>query len=202
MADDEDMDLEYEATYVPGPDGSEDLDQYQPGGYHPVVIGDLIENRYEIVHKLGAGAFATVWLARDPKENYYVALKIVQADASDDSNELRMHQHLQQTESTKPHVAALLNHLFIEGPNGHHLVLVFEVSGPSIASLRHHWQRRKIRPDVVRHIARQTAQGLKEIHDVDIVYGDLSAGNVLLGIKSIDMLSIDELYQKIWPPRS
>ena len=202
MADEEDSNLEYEAIYVPGPDGIEDLDQYQSGGYHPVVIGDLVASRYRIVHKLGSGAFAIVWLARDVKEDIYVALKIIQAGASDDSNELRIHQYLQQIGSTRAHVAALLDHCFVEGPNGRHLVLAFEVSGPSIASLRYHWQRRKVRPDVVRRIAQQTAQGLKEIHATGIVYGDLSAGNVLLGIKSIDALSIDQVYERFGHPEA
>ena len=116
MAEDEDKDIGYEAIYVPGPDGSEDLDQYQPGGYHPITIGDILAGRYEIVHKLGSGAFATVWLAKDATENHYVALKIAQADASEDSNELRMHQHLQTARSTSLCVTPLLNHFFIEGP--------------------------------------------------------------------------------------
>ena len=202
MVEDEDMDIGYEAIYVPGPDGSEDLDQYELGGYHPIRLGDILASRFEIVHKLGAGAFATVWLARDARENRYVALKIAQADASEESNELRMHRHLQTAQSTRLCVAALLNHFFIEGPNGRHLVLVFEVSGPSIASLRHHWQRRKIRPDVVRRIARQTAEGLKEIHAAGIVYGDMSAGNVLLGMESIDALSIDQIYERFGRPEA
>lgn len=45
---------------------AEPLYRYKLGGYHPVHIGDLIGNgRYEIVHKLGWGAYSTVWAARD-----------------------------------------------------------------------------------------------------------------------------------------
>lgn len=44
----------------------EDLEDYRPGGYHPVNIGDdFNEGRYMIVRKLGWGHFSTVWLARD-----------------------------------------------------------------------------------------------------------------------------------------
>lgn len=39
---------------------------YQPGGYHPVAIGDSFKDgRYEVYHKLGHGYHSTVWLARD-----------------------------------------------------------------------------------------------------------------------------------------
>ena len=44
----------------------EDLEDYRPGGYHPVHIGDAFkDSRYVIVRKLGWGHFSTVWLARD-----------------------------------------------------------------------------------------------------------------------------------------
>lgn len=37
------------------------------GGYHPVRLGDLFNNRYSIIRKLGWGHFSTVWLAWDLK---------------------------------------------------------------------------------------------------------------------------------------
>ncbi|TQV92227.1 hypothetical protein IF1G_09299 [Cordyceps javanica] len=36
-------------------DGAESLEKYRRGGYHPVVIGDILDKRYQIVDKLGAG---------------------------------------------------------------------------------------------------------------------------------------------------
>jgi hypothetical protein len=44
----------------------EDLEDYRPGGYHPVSIGDTFNHdRYIVVRKLGWGHFSTVWLAKD-----------------------------------------------------------------------------------------------------------------------------------------
>lgn len=45
----------------------EDVAQYCRGGYHPVVIGDIFDNRFRVVRKLGWGHFSTVWLCRDLK---------------------------------------------------------------------------------------------------------------------------------------
>lgn len=46
----------------------EDWEDYVPGGYHPVHIGDAFSNgRYHVVRKLGWGHFSTVWLAKDTK---------------------------------------------------------------------------------------------------------------------------------------
>jgi serine/threonine-protein kinase SRPK3 len=57
-------------------DGVEELERYTIGGYHPVNIGDVLHNRYQIVNKLGHGAYSTVWLARDSQREEYVALKV------------------------------------------------------------------------------------------------------------------------------
>jgi hypothetical protein len=46
--------------------GAEPLSGYKAGGYHPVHLGDkLCGGRYKVLHKLGWGSYATIWLARD-----------------------------------------------------------------------------------------------------------------------------------------
>lgn len=41
---------------------------YKPRGLHPVYLGDYMhDGRYHILHKLGWGAWSTVWAARDEK---------------------------------------------------------------------------------------------------------------------------------------
>ena len=39
-------------------------------------VGEVLVSRYIIVQKLGWGHFSTVWLAKDIKDNTFVALKI------------------------------------------------------------------------------------------------------------------------------
>lgn len=41
------------------------IEEYRPGGYHPVELGDVFVNKYRVVRKLGYGAYSTVWLAHD-----------------------------------------------------------------------------------------------------------------------------------------
>lgn len=55
----------------------ENIAMYQKHGLHPIVLGDILPKpgtcqsekskapQYRIMQKLGFGAFATVWLARD-----------------------------------------------------------------------------------------------------------------------------------------
>lgn len=61
-------------------DGVERLEKYKPGGYHPVMIGDILHGRYRIVDKLGYGGYSTIWLARDAHLEQYVAVKIGTVD--------------------------------------------------------------------------------------------------------------------------
>jgi serine/threonine protein kinase len=63
----------------------ENSSDYCYGGYHPVVIGDVLGGRYEVINKLGYGHYSTVWFCRDKQKNTsseYVAVKIVKSDPS------------------------------------------------------------------------------------------------------------------------
>lgn len=67
----------------------------RPGGYHPVHLGDFFHSgRFEIVHKLGLGTYATVWLVKDHHRSSYASLKILRADYS--TSELGISRHLRK----------------------------------------------------------------------------------------------------------
>ena len=61
-------DVARDGPYYPCNIPAEPLTLYRSGGYHPVHLGDIMqEGRYVIVHKLGWGLEGTIWLARDRK---------------------------------------------------------------------------------------------------------------------------------------
>lgn len=43
----------------------ETLPFYEHEQYYPVRIGELFSSKYQVVGKLGYGAYSTVWLCRD-----------------------------------------------------------------------------------------------------------------------------------------
>ena len=57
----------------------EALPYYKPEHYHPVNIGDVYETRYQIVGKLGYGAYSTNWLCHDLQ---YVSRCLVTSEPS------------------------------------------------------------------------------------------------------------------------
>lgn len=66
----------------------ESLDDYGPGGFYPVHLGDTLgplsnPSRFRVLHKLGRGGYGTVWLYRDTKDSKPKALKILSTNASE-----------------------------------------------------------------------------------------------------------------------
>lgn len=148
-------------------DDVEDIEKYRPGGYHPVNLYDILNGKYKIVHKLGHGGFATVWLARDLQENRYVALKILIADAP--NKDLQFLTYLQNHSADHPILASLQAVFTICGSNGSHECLVFNVLGPSLERMT--LSKHQLSGPMIRNAARQIAQGVSHLHSTGICHG-------------------------------
>lgn len=193
----------FKFKYNPGPEGCEDLEKYCPGGYHPVVIGDELSNgRYSIVHKLGSGGSAVVWLARDKESDRLVALKILTAESSQHGRELQTHKYLQAKCSSfdSIQVAPLRNHFSVQGINGDHICLVFDILGPSIGSLKAFGQEFKVRPEKIRVLVSQVVEGLLHLHNNGIALADISPNNLLFCINDIDSWTDEQVYDTFGYP--
>jgi Protein kinase domain len=153
-------------------DGVEYLRLYEPPGYHPVHLGDLIHReRYKIVHKLGHGGSSTVWMARDIRENRYVVLKIMTADCGD-CNDLMILQYLKERPSTHPgrrYIAFVREYFRIKGPNGSHICLVLDILGPSVLQIQE--KVKQLRGRAAQKVAWQTTQGLAYLHSEGVCHG-------------------------------
>ncbi|GAB7342295.1 hypothetical protein MBLNU457_g0528t1 [Dothideomycetes sp. NU457] len=189
-------------------DGIEDIEDYVPGGFCPVHLGDTFAHRrYRVIHKLGVGGFSTVWLARDDVGQRYVSLKILRAEDSEDCNELQIQEHLRSRTDSHPgraHVALLVDHFTVVSPNGSHTALVYTLAGPTLTKMysRNGEVRgnRRFRGDLARKTALQTAQALDFVHKSGVVHGDLTASNVLLKLAPIDNFSEDDIYRWLGTP--
>ncbi|KAG5967527.1 hypothetical protein E4U57_000685 [Claviceps arundinis] len=116
----------------------EEPDNYKPGGYHPVSLGDTFDsNRYSILRKLGYGLYSTVWLARDSKCQRFVALKVLRADCYGRPHhafEREVLEKIREVSRESSHegpnyLSPLLDQFTHKGPNGDHVCLTFDVLG-------------------------------------------------------------------------
>ncbi|KAG6826909.1 hypothetical protein H0H92_013934 [Tricholoma furcatifolium] len=173
-------------------DNVENIEEYRPGGYyHPISIGDTFDQgRYRILHKLGFGGSSTVRLVRDQREGKdrgrIAALKANRADISSESpQELAISQKI--LESLLPSDSAdfqtVDHHFLVQGPNGSHRFFVYPLSGPNILAMSDCPGRvagsRRLRADLARKVAKQTATALHHMHSAGIVHGDLTTSNIL-----------------------
>ncbi|KAI1129347.1 kinase-like domain-containing protein [Nemania abortiva] len=184
----------------------EPLECYCPGGYHPILIGQRLNDRYQIVHKLGFGTYSTTWLARDEKSSTYVAIKIGVANVEyqNESHILRLltsPDSDRSTHSGKAFIPKLIDDFNVQGPNGTHRCLVITAARMSVSDAREASFKRLFQPAVARAIAAQLIQAVAFLHSRGVVHSDLHEGNILLDFpKSIDSLPADELYEKYGHP--
>lgn len=165
-------------------DNVENIEEYRPGGYHPVHLGDHLDGRYKVLHKLGSGGFSTTWLVRDTVDPGYYALKIIKSDETTSSGELRTLQRLAALEtnhSGHSHIRHLASHFMLDGPNGRHTCLVTEVAGPSLQKLYnvpgHGYAAgaRRLRADIAHKIGRQLVEAVNFLHSHEICHGGTRA---------------------------
>ncbi|KAK7946283.1 Serine/threonine-protein kinase SRPK3 [Apiospora aurea] len=182
------------------------VENYRPGGFHPVNLDDLFhDGQYKVIRKLGQGSFSTVWLARDQSNNRYVALKIL-VGASESAKELQILHHLAQVAPSQmtQRTTQLLDEFEHIGPNGIHTCLVFEPMGPSVDSMVEELPQFKPRrfgmnirypPPMARSILKQALQGLAVLHENGIAHGDFQPGNMLFALDDIHSKPEDVLWQ-------
>ncbi|KAJ7451847.1 kinase-like protein [Mycena galericulata] len=190
------------------PEDEEDWEDYKPGGYHPVKIGDpFSDNRYVVVRKLGWGHFSTVWLAWDSKMKRHVALKVVKSAARYTEtalDEIKLLQRLITSSSPngasnhpgRSHVISFLDHFRHTGPNGTHVCMVFEVLGESLLGLvkRHQAWNKGVPMILVKQIAKQVLLGLDYMHRCcGVIHTDIKPENVLIHIDDVESIIQAEL---------
>ncbi|KAJ4984062.1 serine/threonine-protein kinase SRPK3 [Stagonosporopsis vannaccii] len=185
-------------------------EEYRPGGFHPVKIGDTFhDGRYKVIRKLGEGSFSTVWLAVSSSVPKYAALKITMAKSPLTTKELVIMKHLTSSAPTDPrsqHIIKLLDDFQHEGPNGIHQCLILEVMAASAASLVHklpenqprQWRVPQRYPKAIaKKTLLHTLKGLSLLHENGVVHSDVQPGNLLFLITDLDHLEQQQLEQSV-----
>ena len=136
---------------------------------------DTLAGRYRIEREIGAGAMATVYLARDLKHDRDVAVKILRPDLAESVGRERFLREI--------HLAAKLAHphilpLFDSGDDGAVYYVMPNVQGHSLRD-RITADRQLPVADAVR-IASEIAAALDHAHRQGVVHRDIKPENIML----------------------
>ncbi len=135
-----------------------------------------LNGHYEIEREIGQGAFATVYLARDLKHERKVALKVLHADPSSETGELRFIREIRLLARLQhPNILPLHD-------SGHVETLLYYVmpyvSGETLRDRIDH--ERQLAVDVACNIARDVADALAYAHGQGVIHRDIKPENILL----------------------
>ncbi|EEP79444.1 predicted protein [Uncinocarpus reesii 1704] len=159
---------------------------YQPSAdylYYPLCLGEVLNSRYRVEHKLGHGGFSTVWMAFDLKKQTDVALKILTEGQG--SNEYHMQNEILQNVKDTSRLTLYLDTFVLPGD---HRVLVFPLRSPMLSVITLKAKSMATRMSA----ARQLLQELESLHKAGIVHRDLNPGNCMWNIKSLAHLERDD----------
>lgn len=132
--------------------------------------------RYVLRRRLGAGAFATVWLAHDPDLEVPVAIKVLADNWSADLDvrerflaEARMLRRISDDRVVRVHDIGKLE-------DGRPYFVMDYADGGTVADVL----KQGLDPVTALTIGAEAARGLQVLHDHGVVHRDVKPGNLLL----------------------
>ncbi|KAJ6089380.1 hypothetical protein N7467_004596 [Penicillium canescens] len=204
------------------PIDAEPLHRYKPGGYHPIKLGDHLKSgRYKVLHKLGWGGYSTVWAARDQRlyktplvrvshaninvyrDMVYVDIKICVAERDREIRELQTMKIMRSCHPRLQYTVHTLDFFNIQGPNGEHKCLVYELLGPNIpGTINTLFSSGRLPGRLAKAIAKQALIGLDDLHKGGIGNGDLHTRNLAFTIPQMSELSEKGFIDMLGTPKS
>ncbi|KAK2790212.1 hypothetical protein FQN52_005707 [Onygenales sp. PD_12] len=170
----------------------ERLPDYQADIYYPAHIGQVFNNRYQIVGKLGYGVTSTVWLARDlvkPDDPGYVSLKIYVSGYTR-GNEIAMYERINAIAAKSKHsgyedIRKFITSFEVQGPHAKHICIVQQALGITMDRLLPYLKNNSLTLEAVKPFLRQLLFALDFLHtQAGIIHTDLQPKNLLLPVSN------------------
>lgn len=160
---DEDEELDLEELVEPWP--RYDINHHKHVLY-PIRLGEVLNERYLIEHRIDAGGGSTVWMAFDMQDKTNVALKVMVSPGEWGDNETRIQDEIRKNVQDISHLILYTETFFLSRDNGdQHRVSVFPLMGPCLDTLL----LKKIPIAARLSAARQLLETVADLHKAGIV---------------------------------
>ena len=133
--------------------------------------------KYELIQKLGKGAYGIVWKAMDKKYKQIVALKKVFDAFHNATDSQRTYREVMFLQELNGHENIIRLRNIIRAENNKDLYLVFDFMETDL----HHVIRANILEEIHKqYVIYQILKALKYIHSAELIHRDLKPSNVLI----------------------
>ncbi|SJZ30882.1 Stk1 family PASTA domain-containing Ser/Thr kinase [Selenihalanaerobacter shriftii] len=141
------------------------------------MIGECLNNRYQIEKKIGEGGMALVYEAKDKLLNRQVAVKVLRGQFSNDKEFVeRFKREAQAVASFSHH--NIVNIFDIGKDNDTHYIVMENVQGETLKKKIE--KEGKLKVSIALEITEQICEALVVAHRNQIVHCDIKPGNILL----------------------
>ncbi|HWT26702.1 MAG TPA: Stk1 family PASTA domain-containing Ser/Thr kinase [Mobilitalea sp.] len=139
--------------------------------------GMFINDRYEIIDKVGSGGMADVYKARDQRLNRFVAIKVLKPEYSSDKSFVNKFRGEAQSAAGLSH-PNIVNVYDVGDDSGLHYIVMELVEGITLKRFIERKGKLEVKEAV--GIAIQIAQGMEAAHDNHIIHRDIKPQNIII----------------------
>ncbi len=146
------------------------------------MIGRVIKGRYKLIDELGRGSFATVYIARDTKNNRIYAVKIMHFEFADDGELLARFQREAHIllQLSDPHIVRIFDY---GDDNDLHFIVMDYIDGQNLKY--HTLTHGQMEPLRALDYARQISEGLDTAYRHGVVHRDIKPQNIVINSKDV-----------------
>lgn len=141
--------------------------------------GIFLQNRYEIISRIGSGGMADVYKAKDHKLNRFVAVKVLKQEYKDDSAFISKFRVEAQAAAGLAH-ANIVNVYDVGEENGVNYIVMELVEGITLKA--YITKKGKLSVREATSIALQVAAGLETAHNNGIIHRDVKPQNIMISM--------------------
>ena len=141
--------------------------------------GTFLQNRYEIINRIGSGGMANVYKARDHKLNRYVAVKVLKQEFRNDKAFLSKFRVEAQAAAGLAH-SNIVNVYDVGEDRGTSFIVMELVEGITLKT--YIGKKGKLSVREATSIALQVAAGLEAAHNNGIVHRDVKPQNIIISM--------------------